>query len=93
MACAYADWCPFCTEFLELFHRWEPPSGWQRIGIALTDLQNPLWELLAVEVVPTLLGFTEGKLAWRIDGVYGEGLSDRDLERAGANASGRGRGD
>jgi thiol-disulfide isomerase/thioredoxin len=79
-ACAFASWCPFCDEFLPLFRRASVPPGWRLGLIDVSDLDSPLWERLSIEVTPSLLGFVDGALAWRIDGIRDVGLSKRDLE-------------
>lgn len=79
MVCFAADWCPFCSEFVPHFERFELPAGVHRAYGDLTDLESPLWEGFHVDVVPTLALFHDGKLVWRRDGVYGQGLGAPDL--------------
>jgi hypothetical protein len=45
-------------------------------------MNNPLWERFDVEIVPTLIGFKEGRILLRKDGVAGVGLGTRELEDA-----------
>ena len=75
--CFHATWCGFCRRFLPKF---ESPDG--RLGgrLALVDIsdeENPLWERFGIEVVPAVLGFEDGALAWRIDSPMGVGLTEQ----------------
>src|SRR5213083_1133822 len=49
-------------------------------ALYLDDEENPLWEEYAVEVVPTLALFREGKVADRLDGILGYGIDNRMVE-------------
>ncbi len=70
-----ADWCPFCQAFLPAFRALEHRVG-PRVAIGdVTDLESPLWEDFALEVVPTLVQFESGRPVRRLDGVLGEGLT------------------
>jgi thiol-disulfide isomerase/thioredoxin len=76
-----ADWCGFCREFLPRFHARE---GTLSVDFALadvTDLDSPWWETFDVEVVPSIIGFREGNIAWRINGIRSVGLGERDLDQ------------
>ncbi len=78
--CFAADWCPFCVEFLPQFTATDPPKGVHLAHADLTDLENPLWEIFEIEVVPTLAVFVDGRLTWRRDGRLGRGLGAADLK-------------
>ncbi|MGP8071815.1 MAG: thioredoxin family protein [Thermoplasmata archaeon] len=79
-----ADWCPFCRAFLPEFASLEGSPGYHVARAPLDDLDNPLWEQFAIEVVPTVLVFRDGEITLRIDGVAGVGLSSRDVDRTRA---------
>src|SRR5204863_12894 len=53
---------------------------WRFAAVYLDDEENPLWEEYAVEVVPTLALFREGKVADRLDGILGYGIDNRMVE-------------
>ena len=79
----WADWCPFCKSFLTIFEsavvkRAEPLGALANIS----DESNPLWETFKVDIVPTLVGFREGLVIVRKDGVAGMGLGMRELKDA-----------
>jgi len=75
-----ADWCPFCRSFEALFERFDG-SGKFTIAVAdVSDYSSPLWERFAIEIVPTVLAFSDGEVVHRIDGVPMEGLGPGDLE-------------
>lgn len=83
LALFYATWCPFCREFLATFK--ESMQGRDNpVGalVDISDMNNPLWERFDIEIVPTLIGFKEGRILLRKDGVAGVGLGTRELEDA-----------
>jgi thioredoxin 1 len=78
-----ATWCPFCREFAPSFAALEQPG----VNLAVADLSqltSPLWDLFEIEVVPTIIGFRDGKELVRLDGRLGEGLDEADLATARA---------
>jgi len=83
LALFYATWCPFCREFLATFEESmqgrDDPVG---ALVDISDMNNPLWERFDIEIVPTLIGFKEGRILLRKDGVAGVGLGTRELEDA-----------
>jgi len=83
LALFYATWCPFCREFLATFEESmqgrDDPVG---ALVDISDMNSPLWERFNVEIVPTLIGFKDGKILLRKDGVAGIGLRARELEDA-----------
>jgi thiol-disulfide isomerase/thioredoxin len=79
-----ASWCPFCRAFRPKFERF---SAGPEVHLAVADVseeENPLWDSLRVEVVPTLVVFRDGRPTWRRDGRAGEGLDERDLRALAA---------
>jgi thiol-disulfide isomerase/thioredoxin len=79
----YANWCPFCIRFLKIFEsamikRTDPLGAL----LDISDESNPLWETFEVEIVPTLVGFSNGVTIVRKDGVPGVGLGMPELEDA-----------
>ncbi|MEM0128823.1 MAG: thioredoxin family protein [Thermoplasmata archaeon] len=81
-----ADWCPFCRAFRPEFAAMEGRHPFPMAVIDLTDLESPLWETFAVEVVPTVAVFADGRLVWRRDGIAMQGLGRRDLQDLAAAA-------
>lgn len=84
-----ADWCPFCERFLPSFLSLEGNAGF-RIAVAdVSDVESPLWDELAISVVPTLIAFDDGRPIHREDGLLGRGLPAGALERTQAAALGK----
>ncbi len=82
----YSGWCHFCNEFLPSFEKNSAAASGVFVKVCVDDL--PAIEArFAVEVVPSVLHFKDGKLANRLDGVLGRGLTD-DSMRAFAAACG-----
>jgi thioredoxin 1 len=74
-----ADWCPYCRAFAPEFERLQESGQFELAEADLTDEESPLWNQFAVEVVPTIVAFREGKVIFRRDGILGQGLSTADL--------------
>lgn len=75
----YADWCPFCRAFLKTINQNMGKLKNRLVGAKVNEDDNPLWDRFGVEVVPTLVGFKEGRAVARKDGVAGVGLGEIDL--------------
>jgi len=76
----WATWCPFSRRFNAEFEKLAASRPWRFAAVYLDDEENPLWEEYAVEVVPTLALFREGKVADRLDGILGYGIDNRMVE-------------
>ncbi len=48
--------------------------------VDISDMDSPLWERFDVEIVPTLVGFKDGKPLVRKNGIPGVGLSAQELD-------------
>ncbi len=79
LAVFYAEWCPFCVSFLPEFRQIKSEK-FVTAEVDLSDWDNPLWEEYKIDVVPTLVGFRDGKEFARLDGRRGLGLNSRDIE-------------
>lgn len=75
----YSDYCPFCVSFAPAFEKAAAGAGGSFIK-ACVDGDGALDELFSVDVVPTVLFFSGGRLARRLDGQLGRGLSAEKLE-------------
>lgn len=74
----YSGWCHFCTTFLPALEEHANGSQVVFVKLCVDDLPG-LEEHFGVEVVPSVLFFKDGKLAKRLDGVLGRGLSEEKL--------------
>jgi thioredoxin 1 len=75
----YASWCPFCVDFLAVFQKCAEGAG---LGfLVVQDDQETLGARYAVEIVPTVLFFQNGKVARRLDGTLGVGLNEEQLTK------------
>jgi len=72
-----ASWCPFCSDFTPMFKSTLTENQLPYGSVDLTSYNNPLWETFQIEVVPTVVIFENGKVTYRVDGVYGRGLPQR----------------
>lgn len=80
----YSDYCPFCTSLLPSFEKTAERAP-ERFLRTCVDGPDALDDLFAVEVVPSVLCFSDGKLARRLDGRLGRGLSPDALETFAAD--------
>jgi thioredoxin 1 len=74
----YASWCPFSQRFLPTFEKYSKGKSQNCLQI-VTDDKPSLCEKYKVDVVPTVLIFENGRVAKRLDGAAGIGLSERQL--------------
>jgi thioredoxin 1 len=74
----YASWCPFSQMFLPAFDRFSQDRTRKCARIVIDDKAS-LCEKYSVDVVPTVLLFEKGKVKKRLDGVLGEGLTEKNL--------------
>ncbi len=75
-----ADWCPWSDAFRPAFERFAADAPGPCAYGDISDESNPLWETLAIDVVPTIVLFRDGVPVARRDGVRGRGLSAADLD-------------
>ena len=76
----WATWCPFCRRFKQEFERLASAHPWRFAAVYLDDEDNPLWDDYAVDVVPTLALFQDGKVVDRLNGVLGYGISRKMVD-------------
>lgn len=61
-----ADWCGYCVRFYPHFKALQ--NGWV---VDVSDEDDPLWDALAIQVVPTVIVFDGGVPKARWAGVLG----------------------
>jgi thiol-disulfide isomerase/thioredoxin len=77
----YAEWCPFCRKSFHLMKSLDNSQA-KVFRVDLSNENNPLWESLEINVVPTLVAFKDGTEFWRADGISMVGLRKKDFEQA-----------
>lgn len=87
----YSAWCPFCTSFMSAYDGEAKAGAGLFIKVCTDDLPE-LEDRFSVEVVPTVLYFKDGKLARRLDGALGRGLTADGLRAFVAACSAPGKG-
>jgi thioredoxin 1 len=81
LALFYASWCPYCRSFLPIFDKAVVKFDFASVlRVNVDDYDNPLWDDYCIGVVPTVILFNEGKVCRRLDGIFGEGLSAKQLD-------------
>ena len=77
----YATWCPYCVNFVPTFDKKITNfSVGNVIHVLLDDYDNQLWDDYDIEAVPTVIYFEKGKVSNRLDGRFGKGLKENQLE-------------
>lgn len=74
----YSGWCHYCTAFLPALEKHCKGAHTGFLKLCVDELPG-LEEHYRVEVVPSVLFFRDGRLAGRLDGVLGRGLSEEKL--------------
>ena len=75
-----AEWCPFCQRFGPIFESALAQKSAPGALADLSDLENPLWEIFDIQVVPTVLVFKDGEPVYRKNGVLGQGLPSNAMD-------------
>jgi thioredoxin-like negative regulator of GroEL len=76
----YATWCPYCVNFVPIFDkRIINYNVGNVIHVLLDDYDNQLWDDYDIEAVPTVIFFKNGKVSRRLDGRFGLGLKEKQL--------------
>ncbi len=78
LALFYSSWCPFCSSFIPYFDSLSCGPEGCLIKVCTDDIPE-LEDLFAIEVVPTVIYFSSGKPAARLDGELGRGLTGEKL--------------
>ncbi|MBI4015726.1 MAG: thioredoxin family protein [Candidatus Aenigmarchaeota archaeon] len=77
-----AHWCGFCKVFFPLFEKAEKENPNLKFSQCfLDDPDDPLYNTISVDVLPTIVAFNEGKETSRANGIPGFGLTKQDLEK------------
>ncbi len=77
LAIFYSSWCPYCMRFVPIFSKKVAEKKIENIvHVLLDDYDNPLWDDYGISAVPTIILFENGKVASRLDGRLGSGLSE-----------------
>src|SRR5271156_5873137 len=74
----FAEWCPYCHEFVPRFESLGTLRG-DLLVADVTDLESPLWDRFRIDIVPTVMVFRDGAVVARADGVSMRGLGDAEL--------------
>jgi len=93
----YADWCPFCQKFKQVFEEIDHEAkgehrGFEVYSCELNDDDNPLWDAFSINAIPTLIAFdgtTEHNIITRRDAKTGVGLTEGDLASVLKDLDGR----
>lgn len=76
----FARWCPFCRAFKPSFEDLASSSNGDLGEIDISDEESEYWDKYDINIVPTLIAFSRGKVTARRDGKPHVGLSESDLK-------------
>jgi thioredoxin 1 len=74
----YASWCPYSRRFLPIFEKYTKNDEKNSCRV-LTDEIEGCAENYSIRVVPTVIFFKNGKIAKRLDGISGTGLTEKQF--------------
>ena len=77
----FARWCPFCRAFKPSFEDLASSPNGDFGEIDISDEESEYWDKYDINIVPTLIAFSRGKVTARRDGKPHVGLSESDLKR------------
>ena len=80
----YARWCPFSRAACEETGCIADKGAYNAYSADLSDEDNPLWEELGIDVVPTLIGYEDGEEVYRKESRRMVGLKRADFESTDA---------
>ena len=83
----YARWCPFSRAACEETGCIRDRGNYVAYSAELGEDDNPLWEDLGIDIVPTLIGYEDGEEVYRRQGRRMMGLKRADFESADAAMS------
>jgi thiol-disulfide isomerase/thioredoxin len=75
----YASWCPFSRKFLPIYQKCTLNSPIPCVRVMVDDRED-LCDKYDINYYPTVLLFENGSVSKRLDGVPGEGLSEKQLK-------------
>ena len=75
----YADWCPYCANFKPTFEEINTDNMQKKAAVVNED-ENPLWDRLNIQAVPTIIAFQNGNILARRDAKKGIGLTRKDTD-------------
>ena len=76
----YASWCGFSKEFLPVYEKYSKGRENEFCRV-LTDRTPACERKYAIDVVPTVIYFENGRPAKRLDSIPGGGLEERQLSK------------
>ncbi len=85
----YADWCPYCQAFLKIVAKDKAKLKNELHLADISDEDNPLWERLQIDVVPTLISYRDGVQFEKREAPYRIGLKEKDLLEMDAQLAGQ----
>ncbi len=74
----YSSWCPFSQRFLPIYEKHTQIQKDLCFRVIVDDKAGLTYKY-AIDVVPTVLLFENGKVTKRCDGVHGMGLTEKQL--------------
>ena len=74
-------WCPYSRTFRTAFQRVQPPDGVRLGEYVMEDFYEPVPLTFDIEVIPTVIAFDNGAIAWRHSGIPNRGLGEPTVHR------------
>jgi thiol-disulfide isomerase/thioredoxin len=74
-------WCPFSQTFRVQYAHLQPPSGVHLAEYIMEDFYEKTPLMFDIEVIPTVIAFVDGVIAWRHSGIPNRGLGEPTVHR------------
>ena len=74
-------WCPYCQAFRKHMSQSNPPKDVKLAEYVMDDFYEKTPLMFDVEVIPTVIAFEDGVIAWRHSGIPNRGLGEPTLHR------------
>lgn len=74
-------WSPYCRTFRALYPKIRVPKGVRLAEYVMEDFYEPVPLTFDIEVIPTVIAFQNGAIAWRHSGIPNRGLGEPTVHK------------
>lgn len=74
-------WCPYCSSFRPTYTKVKVPEGVRLAEYIMDDFYERVPLTFDIEVIPTVVAFEDGAIAWRHSGIPNRGLGEATLHK------------
>lgn len=74
-------WSPYCQSFRAQYAHINPPPGVRLAEYVMEDFYEKTPLMFDIEVIPTVIAFEDGVIAWRHSGIPNRGLGEPTVHK------------